>query len=99
MIKINMQFFGGNGASSKKAGGGAGAKATGITKQPIPKSKVTVSNTEYIFAHGKAPSGTGNWAFEIDGEVEFFYGKFSEAKNKAVTLAAKKGIHKIKVGS
>lgn len=31
-------------------------------------SKYRFSDTEYLAAHGKAPRGRGEWAFEIDGE-------------------------------
>ena len=31
-------------------------------------SKYCFSDTEYLAAHGKAPRGRGEWAFEINGE-------------------------------
>lgn len=33
-------------------------------------TKYTFSNREYLLSHGKAPRGTGHWAFIVDGAVE-----------------------------
>ena len=50
----------------------------------------TFDTTQYVWAHGKAPRGTGHWAFvpadyvwpkEMPyGAVEFAYGTYGEAK-------------------
>ncbi|MFH2026777.1 MAG: hypothetical protein ABIK30_13350 [bacterium] len=39
---------------------------------------------QYIFAHGKRPSGRGTWAFKgDDGKITFISGLYSEAKKQA----------------
>ena len=32
---------------------------------------VLIDPSKYVRTHGKKPSGTGMWAFEIDGEEKF----------------------------
>lgn len=87
--------MGGNGSSGGKRFGGGG----GTVKQ----RDVIVRDSEYRFAHGKTPSGTGNWAFNMgrNGSLgtQFFYGKFSEAKKKAIKWAAEHGTEYVSVGS
>lgn len=46
------------------------------------------SNDEYIKALGKAPRGTGMWAFSTHrmpepDEIKWFYGSLTEAKKQA----------------
>ena len=64
---------------------------------------VVVRDSEYRFAHGKAPQGVGNWAFNMgkNGSLgtQFFYGKFSESKKKAIKWAAEHGTEYVSVGS
>jgi hypothetical protein len=47
---------------------------------------------EYVNSHGKAPRGSGMWAFEVNGtdgdgrytsETYFISGKFADAKREA----------------
>lgn len=96
MHKIGFQFFGGRGSSSGKGGGGGGGSS-------VRQKDVTVRDSEYRFAHGKAPSGLGNWAFHMgrNGSLgtQFFYGKFSESKKKAIKWAAEHGTEYVSVGS
>jgi hypothetical protein len=42
----------------------------------------------YIFTHGKAPRGQGNWAFQIGQVEEWFSGTFSAAVKQAKSVAA-----------
>lgn len=44
---------------------------------------VRFSTTEFEFAHGKKPRGTGGWAFCFKGQTVFFQGTFTEAKVQA----------------
>lgn len=60
-------------------------------------SDIEVSTREYEWSTGKAPRGTGNWAFNIGGEVEFIYGSYTEAKKLAQIAAKKLGLWSIKV--
>jgi hypothetical protein len=40
---------------------------------------------QYIFAHGKRPSGKGAWAFKgDDGKIKFINGLYSEAQKQAL---------------
>jgi hypothetical protein len=40
---------------------------------------------QYIFTHGKRPSGKGLWAFKgADGKITFINGLYSEAKKQAI---------------
>ncbi|MFH1385096.1 MAG: hypothetical protein ABIH47_09090 [Candidatus Omnitrophota bacterium] len=42
---------------------------------------------QYIFTHGKRPSGRGTWAFKgNDGKVTFINGLYSEAKTRALKM-------------
>ena len=63
MIKINMQFFGGNGASSKKAGAGGGKSNVMTEQQRIQ----VVQNVEKAVKSMKAPTGTKDSTLEIEG--------------------------------
>lgn len=60
---------------------------------------VRVGYENYIFAHGKAPRGTGNWAFILDGEAHSFSGTFAAARAQAVKAARTLGLHNIQVGA
>ena len=41
--------------------------------------------SQYIFTHGKRPSGRGTWAFKgDDGEIRFINGIYTEAKKQAI---------------
>lgn len=61
----------------------------------ISKNQVTVSTAHYQRAAGKQPRGKGNWAFSIGESIIFFNGSYTEAKKKAIELAAKRGNHTI----
>lgn len=98
MLEINLQFFGGRGSGGGKgSGGGAGGGSS------VRQKDVIVRDTEYRSVNGKAPSGLGNWAFHMgrNGSLgtQFFYGKFSESKKKAIKWAAEHGIEHVSVGS
>lgn len=62
---------------------------------------VQFSDTEYKFAHGKAPRGPGNWAFFFDSNDRpcWFDGKYSDAKRAAMEFAKKHKHSAVKVGS
>ena len=50
--------------------------------------KIEFRNDEYIKATGKAPRGTGSWAFAASRnpdpmDVKFFFGTLAEAKAQA----------------
>lgn len=60
---------------------------------------VRVGYENYIFVHGKAPRGTGNWAFELNGEFRSYEGTFASARAQAVRDALALGLHNIQVGS
>jgi hypothetical protein len=62
---------------------------------------VEFSTTEFEFAHGKKPRGTGQWAFFFDGDSEpmWFTGSFANAKKSAMAWAVTKGHVRVRVGS
>jgi hypothetical protein len=62
---------------------------------------IEISTTEYEFAHGKKPRGSGQWAFFFDRNPEpmWFTGSFAQAKTFATAWAVTKGYRSIKVGS
>ena len=87
----------GSGGGKRSGGGGSGGG------REVRQKDVIVRDSEYRFAHGKAPSGLGNWAFSYgkNGSLgtQFFYGKFSEAKKKAIKRAVEHGTTYVSVGS
>ena len=60
---------------------------------------VRVGYENYIFVHGKVPRGTGNWAFDLNGESRYYSGTFASARAQAVRDARALGLHNIQVGS
>ena len=86
--------MGGRGSGGGKRSGGG---------RVVRQKDVIVRDSEYRFAHGKAPSGLGNWAFSYgkNGSLgtQFFSGKFSEAKKKAIKRAVEHGTTYVSVGS
>ncbi len=60
---------------------------------------VRVGYENYIFVHGTAPRGTGNWAFDLDGEFRFYSGAFASSRAQAVKDALSMGLRNIQVGS
>lgn len=60
---------------------------------------VRVGYENYIFAHGIAPRGTGNWAFDLNGEFRFYSGTFTSCRAQAVRDALSMNLHNIQVGS
>lgn len=60
---------------------------------------VLVGYENYIFAHETAPRGTGNWAFDLDGEYRFYSGTFASCRAQAVKDALSMGLRNIQVGS
>lgn len=88
--------MGGRG-SNGKSGGSGGRRAL------IRQKDVIVKDSEYRFAHGKAPSGLGNWAFHMGKNgalgTQFFHGKFSDSKKKAIKWAVEHGTKYVSVRS
>ena len=63
----------------------------------IPLRLVEINTSEYEHAHGKAPRGYGSWAFKFcSGEVQFYQGKWSEAKKAARIKGALVGSYVVK---
>jgi hypothetical protein len=66
---------------------------------------IEVRTSEYEFAYCQKPRGTGNWAFFMGrntndvSKAHFFYGKYSDAKRKALAKAQELGVGIITVGS
>lgn len=65
---------------------------------------VSYSTSQYEFAHGKKPRGSGYWAFFFDGERNsdtafWFNGPYGAAKEAAKKWAQSKGFTKVEVGS
>ncbi len=60
---------------------------------------VRVGYENYIFAHGTAPRGTGNWAFDLNGEFRCYSGTFTSSRAQAVKDALSMGLRNIQVGS
>ena len=60
---------------------------------------VEVRTTAYAFAHGKAPRGTGAWAFVIGCRPDLFWftGSYGEAKRAAVAEARRRGAIRVEV--
>lgn len=56
MIKISIQFFGGRGGGGGKGRSGGGGAS-------VRQRDVVVRDSEYRFAHGKAPQGVGELGF------------------------------------
>ncbi len=57
-------------------------------------SQVAVYTSAYRFAHGRMPSGTGNWAFHIGGSIDpvfYPFSLYSIAKKLAQADAVKQG--------
>jgi len=60
----------------------------------IKPSQVIVFTRAYQFAHGRMPSGTGNWAFHIGGATEpvfYPFSLYSIAKKLAQADAVEQG--------
>ena len=70
-----------------------------MTATNVTASRVHVDDTMFRFAHGRAPRGTGRWAFDMDGDTFFSEGTFTEAKAAARKEAARRGVVRVKVGS
>jgi len=63
---------------------------------------VTVSTTEYEFAHGKKPRGYGRWAFLLacnKQDIVFYTGKYSDCLKQAKAQAKSCGYTAIAVGA
>lgn len=72
-------------------------KATGLNK-----SDIEVSTVNYQYLNGRKPRGFGRWVFELEGFPQFpivFTGKYTEAKQYAVTQATHMGARCVIVGS
>jgi len=71
--------------------------------QEAEEALVVVDDSNYINGHQRKPSGTGAWGFSaVDpsqpdylNHVIWARGKFAEAKQKAVRIAAKRGVAKL----
>jgi hypothetical protein len=53
-------------------------------------TKIYFNTRRYEYSHGKAPRGTGFWAFSILDTVYFFQGSLTEGKAMAKTVARAK---------
>jgi len=60
---------------------------------------VTVSTTEYEFAHGRKPRGYGLWVFYFAGGFAHIQGTYAEAKKQAKAKAHRLEVHTIKLSS
>lgn len=61
-----------------------------------------VSTSQYEFAHGRQPRGTGTWAFFFDRNTQAFWvpnASYSEARRQAVQAARAGGYSRVEVGS
>ncbi len=67
-------------------------------------SAIEVSTDAYCISHGKAPRGTGTWAFRVidcsQGAVEtkIWDGSFSACRHQALAYAAANGFDRVEVG-
>lgn len=54
---------------------------------------ITFSNDKYLFSHGKAPRGCGQWAFQLgrNGRMVFWFGTLSDAKKAVKDIAKREG--------
>ena len=74
-------------------------------EKKIPKNQVSINDSQYQFSTGTMPRGNGTWFFfrkssqDIDGEYITVSGKYSEAKKKAISIAAYYGWKSLYVGS
>ncbi len=86
--------------------GAAATATTGGAGETAPDSReaeVRIDDSNYTETHGRKPSGTGAWAFStVDpnqadhlNHVIWVRGSFDEAVQKAVRIAAKRGIDKL----
>ncbi len=67
-------------------------------------SRVEVSTTQFQFAHGRTPRGSGDWYFTAVGGSEhrggrWFHGMYSDARAQAVAWARETGAYRVEVGS
>lgn len=73
------------------------------SNKPICASYVRCEESMYTFCHGRAPRGSGNWAFIVEGNGDELFTIFarrtmsySEAKSLARKAAAECGFYAIK---
>ena len=79
----------------------------GVQRSSVPLSNISVSDSSYRFALGRAPRGNGNWAFSIGSREAFddvtkaFWhnGSYTEAVKAAKKEAQKRGATTIYVMS
>jgi hypothetical protein len=67
-------------------------------------TQVRVHTTDYQFAHGHMPRGTGTWAFFFNRNASvdqafWFSGSFTDAKRAAVAAAKAREADDVFVGS
>lgn len=63
---------------------------------------IQIDTTEYEFAHGRKPRGTGTWAFFFDADKIPWWmpdATYAEAKKAAIKEGRRIGAFRIKVGS
>lgn len=68
----------------------------GLTR-PVPQSMVQVDTGPYVGTHARSPRGSGQWAFDIDGQTVSFNGSYSQAKAAAVRAGAARGALRVRV--
>ncbi len=60
-------------------------------KRTVKAASVVVDTGRYVRAWSKTPRGAGLWAFDIAGEMTFFYGKYGDCVRQARRAAAERG--------
>lgn len=66
-----------------------------VFNENLLPEKVEVDLSQWYFTHSKPPRGEGAWAFQIKGKTEFFGGKYTDAKKKAMAAAKKANVGRI----
>jgi hypothetical protein len=75
--------------------------ATGNATYP-PNTPIEVKTSGYEFAHGKKPSGTGTWAFQLGDDdrpehTYWFTGRYTDGRKAAMRAARWRGKDTIEV--
>jgi len=76
--------------------------AAGTLEERDRVAYVSVNDSQYVFAHGKAPRGVGSWAFYMgDNPYPWWVdgASYPQARRRAVDYARANGYTVVKVGS
>jgi hypothetical protein len=65
----------------------------------IPQNLVSVSDSNYKYALGKAPRGNGNWFYKIGDVAINLNGSYTDTKQDAIKIAALFGYNRVDVMS